>query len=66
MQKLLSAETVAQFNRDGFYFPLPVLTRDEAAEYRRCLERHEARTGKPLQGNWRHKTHLLLDRKSVV
>ena len=59
MQKLLSAETVAQFNRDGFYFPLPVLTRDEAAEYRRCLERHEARTGKPLQGNWRHKTHLL-------
>ena len=59
MHKELSAESVAEFNRDGFYFPLPVLTRDEAAEYRRRLERHEARTGKPLQGNWRHKTHLL-------
>ena len=59
MAKLLSGEAVAQFKRDGFYFPVPVLSREEAAGYRGCLERHEARTGKPLQGNWRHKTHLL-------
>ena len=59
MNKLLSPEAVAQYNRDGFYFPVPVLTTDEAAEYRARLESHERKTGKPLQGNWRHKTHLL-------
>src|SRR5476649_1935956 len=59
MPKLQSGDAVAQFQRDGFYFPVPVLSREEAAGYRSCLERHEAETGKPLQGNWRHKTHLL-------
>ena len=33
--------------------------RAEAASYRERLERHERGTGKPLQGNLRHKTHLL-------
>jgi non-heme Fe2+,alpha-ketoglutarate-dependent halogenase len=32
---------------------------DEAAGYRRRLEACEAKSGAPLQGNWRHKTHLL-------
>ena len=59
MNKLLSPDAVAQYHRDGFYFPVPVLTPSEAAGYRRELERHEAGTGKPLQGNLRHKTHLL-------
>lgn len=59
MPKMLSSEAVQQYQRDGFYFPAPVLSRDEAAHFRRCLEQHEAKTGKPLQGNWRHKTHLL-------
>ena len=31
----------------------------EVAHYRGCLETHEAKTGAPLQGNWRHKAHLL-------
>ena len=55
----LSEEAVRQCQRDGFYFPLPVLSGEEAAHYRRCLELHEARTGGPLQGNLRHKAHLL-------
>jgi non-heme Fe2+,alpha-ketoglutarate-dependent halogenase len=59
MPKLLSDDAVAQYHRDGFYFPVPVLSRAEATGYRRHLEQHEAKTGKPLQGNWRHKTHLL-------
>ena len=59
MQKLLSTEAEVEFGRDGVYFPVPVLTTDEAAGYRRCLEQHETKTGKPLQGNWRHKSHLL-------
>ncbi len=59
MPKQLSKAAVEQYQRDGFYFPVPVLSRDEAAHYRRCLERHEAKSGEPLQGNWRHKTHLI-------
>jgi ectoine hydroxylase-related dioxygenase (phytanoyl-CoA dioxygenase family) len=59
MPKMLSSEAVQQYHRDGYYFPVPVLSQEEAAHYRRCLEQHEAKTGEPLQGNWRHKTHLL-------
>jgi ectoine hydroxylase-related dioxygenase (phytanoyl-CoA dioxygenase family) len=55
----LSEQQAEQCRRDGFFFPVPVLSTDEAAHYRRCLEEHEARTGMPLQGNLRHKTHLL-------
>ena len=59
MPKMLSDAAVQQYHRDGYYFPVPALSREEAAHYRSCLERHEAKTGKPLQGNWRHKTHLI-------
>ncbi len=59
MNKLLSPEAVAQYHRDGYYFPVRVLSTEEAGGYRRDLEQHEAKTGKPLQGNWRHKSHLL-------
>ena len=59
MPKALSSSAVDAYRRDGYYFPLPVLAADEVAHYRDCLERHEARTGAPLQGNWRHKAHLL-------
>jgi ectoine hydroxylase-related dioxygenase (phytanoyl-CoA dioxygenase family) len=59
MPTVLSEAAIGQFRRDGYYFPVPVLSRAEAEHFRRCLEQHEARTGKPLQGNWRHKAHLL-------
>ena len=59
MHKMLSNEAVQQYRRDGYYFPVPVLSSEEAARFRRCLEQHEAQTGQPLQGNWRHKSHLL-------
>ena len=55
----LTADAVAQYQLNGYHFPVPVLSRTEAADYRRRLEQHEATTGKPLQGNLRHKTHLL-------
>jgi non-heme Fe2+,alpha-ketoglutarate-dependent halogenase len=55
----LTPQQVRDFDRDGCVFPLRVLDAREAAHYRRCLEKHEALEGKPLQGNWRHKTHLL-------
>jgi len=59
MPKLLSDDAVRQYKRDGYCFPVPALGKDEAAHFRACLEQHEAGAGKPLQGNWRHKTHLL-------
>lgn len=59
MPRALSSAAVQQYHRNGYYSPVPVLRPEEAVYYRRCLEQHEAKTGKPLQGNWRHKSHLL-------
>jgi non-heme Fe2+,alpha-ketoglutarate-dependent halogenase len=59
MPKQLSNAAIEAYRRDGYYFPVPVLTPSEVAHYRSCLEKHEAQTGAPLQGNWRHKAHLL-------
>ena len=59
MPKLLSNEAVAAFRRDGYYSPVRVMPADDAHKYRKALETHETKTGQPLQGNWRHKTHLL-------
>ena len=57
--KTLSAEAVAQFRRDGFYFPIRVLSPEEAAAYRARLEAVERAHGGPLGGELRHKSHLL-------
>jgi ectoine hydroxylase-related dioxygenase (phytanoyl-CoA dioxygenase family) len=59
MPRILSDAAVQAYRRDGYYFPFRALSATEAADYRRRLEAHEARAGAPLQGNWRHKTHLL-------
>jgi non-haem Fe2+, alpha-ketoglutarate-dependent halogenase len=59
MPKLLSEAAVAQFKRDGYYCPVRVFDAATAAHYRRALEQHEEEAGAPLQGNRRHKTHLL-------
>jgi ectoine hydroxylase-related dioxygenase (phytanoyl-CoA dioxygenase family) len=59
MLKVLSNDAVAAYNRDGFYSPVRVMSAADARGFRSALEAHEARVGEPLQGNWRHKTHLL-------
>ena len=59
MPKILSNEAVAAYQRDGYYFPVRVMADTDARDLRRRLEAHEAKAGEPLQGNWRHKTHLL-------
>ncbi len=59
MPKLLSPEAVAQYERDGFYFPVRVFSAEEALSYRSRLEVYEAATGGPIASNWRHKVHLL-------
>lgn len=59
MPKLLTPSQVEAWTRDGFTSPVRVMSPSEAHQYRVALETHEAKTGQPLQGNWRHKTHLL-------
>ena len=59
MGKRLTPEAVARYRRDGFHFPVPVLSRAEAGHYRDKLEAHERATGGPMAGNMRHKVHLL-------
>ncbi len=59
MSKCLSAEAVARYRRDGFHFPLRVLSAQEARSYRDRLEAAERAAGGPLSGDRRHKVHLL-------
>ena len=58
MLKGLSEDAVARFRQDGVYFPVPVLTAEETAYYRGCLEAVEAKLGGPLRGSMMFKTHL--------
>ena len=55
----LTPQQINDYHRDGFVFPVPALSAQQAALYRNHLEDYEARAGQPLQGNMRHKTHLL-------
>lgn len=59
MGKLLNAEAVGRYRRDGYHFPIRVLSADQAHGYRDRLEEQERALGGPLSGNMRHKVHLL-------
>ncbi len=59
MPKILTQAQIDQFSRDGCVFPVRVMPAAEALEIRRKLEAFEARTGGPLKGALRHKSHLL-------
>lgn len=59
MSKVLTPAAIAAYKRDGYYCPVRVMSAADAHNYRAALEEHESHAGKPLQGNWRHKTHLL-------
>lgn len=59
MPKVLTPSAVERYRRDGFLFPLPVLTSAEALAYRRRLEAVEAAHGGELRGELRQRPHLL-------
>lgn len=59
MPKLLDAEALSRYQRDGFYFPLRAMSAEEAQSYRQRLEAYERTTGEPIHSNYRHKVHLL-------
>jgi non-haem Fe2+, alpha-ketoglutarate-dependent halogenase len=59
MGRQLDPAAIAQYERDGYYFPVRVLSADEAGAYRQRLERVERDLGGPLRGVYRVKPHLL-------
>src|SRR3546814_17964475 len=59
MLKTLTAAAIAEYERDGFYFPIPVLGAEEVQRYRSALEAFERDNGGPLRGPMMFKTHLL-------
>lgn len=59
MPHVLSRHDVDHYEKDGFHFPVRVLSEEEAHGYRERLEAFEAQEGQPLRGAYRQKTHLL-------
>ena len=59
MTKLLSENEVANYRERGYHFPVNALSESEVAEFRGKLEDYEARTGGPIKGEMRHRSHVL-------
>lgn len=59
MSKVLSAAEVEAYNRTGYHFPIDVLSTAEVAAFRGSLEDYEQRSGGPISGAMRHRSHVL-------
>ena len=59
MPSVLTQSQIDRYWRDGCVFPIRVMSETDALELRNRLEDFEAKTGRPLGGDLRHKSHLL-------
>ena len=59
MPKLLNEDAIAQYHRDGYYFPVKVLDDNQVVTNRTLLEEFETSQGEPIAGAQRNKCHLL-------
>jgi hypothetical protein len=59
MPKILTQQQIDRFWKDGCLFPVRVMSEADALEIRARLEAFEKKTGEPLKGDLRHKSHLL-------
>jgi len=59
MPKCLTPAQIEQYREEGCVFPIRIMSKTEAADLRGRLEGFEQRTGAPLKGDLRHKSHLL-------
>ena len=59
MSKLLNENAIAQYNREGYYFPVKILDNEQVAANRARLEKFETAQGSPIAGAQRSKSHLL-------
>lgn len=60
MPKLLSSSEVAQYERDGYLFPLRIMSTEDAARVRAEVEDVEQNRLDDIGGKLRHKPHLFL------
>lgn len=60
MTKFLTEDAVAAYRRNGYHFPIDILSEAETRTLRDKLEAHERETGGPISGDRRHKPHLYL------
>ncbi len=59
MPNLAAADIATSYERDGFYFPVQVLSDEEVGYYRNCLEAAEAEHGDDIKRFLRSKPHLV-------
>ena len=59
MPKSLTPAQIEQYREEGCVLPIRIMSETAAIELRGRLEAFERRTGGPLQGDMRHKSHLL-------
>jgi hypothetical protein len=59
VSNVLSESEVAAYRERGYHFPLDALSAGEVADFRRQLEDYEARSGGPIKGEMRHRSHVL-------
>ncbi|MEO8303297.1 MAG: phytanoyl-CoA dioxygenase family protein [Betaproteobacteria bacterium] len=59
MPKILTEAQVETYWRDGCLFPIRVMSEADAGRIRDRLEAFEAKSGGPLKGDLRHKSHLI-------
>lgn len=59
MTKQLTEDQVSAYRRDGFVYPIPVMSREEAGRFRNSLERFEHEHPDYLEGMKRQKLHLV-------
>ena len=59
MSKVLNENAIAQYNREGYYFPVKILDDEQIAANRARLEKFEDDQGSPIAGAQRSKSHLL-------
>ena len=59
MGKILKNNERDYYKKNGFFFPLRVMSKKKAKYYREKLEEYEKNLGQPISGNERHKAHLL-------
>jgi len=61
MPKLLTAQQVAAYDRDGYVFPIDVLSASEVAQARSELENWERENGKAIDFPEKSKSYLLFE-----
>ena len=59
MPKVLSESEIKQYIKEGYFYPVQIMSADDMGALRKQLETFEGKQGHPIQGPQRTKTHLL-------